>query len=575
MKRTTGARKSARKTPANADPWFDALDRARRADATGIDEAWVGLEPTFSSAKAVHKWRKMSGRPGGEDAYFEDRWMLKKANAVGRRIVELYRKLAAEGDPACVFARVEREVDRDPWDVERQNLRFSNARRGPDFELRFGLDPETFEFSIKPVPLAWLYDERFVAFLQRFVFDVPRKEKLVASMAHGGGQFSFSAKAFLGGSLLADDIATRVNHPELSTWILDYPNSDDRSFRATGRRLDAFRTTIDQYWHGAYHPQSIGTLTVENALLDRGFGPSHVPAKGAMDARGPIGSPRDVFQTNFAFARSVRLHAQSIDPGYWQSSHPDEDGYRPDQIMRYSEGNLNRVQIAGELHVKSGKVLDPKDVPELDAPLEAAMLYDEASWEMRGQMSKTSAADLVEAVLLDAHYARWLAAHPRVRLRGVLAQDQLLADAPETLAQRAPARLAQLRKAARAENLAASHGRVKSDRVEPEVLFWSAWHALEDGDRAEIAREALAGFVERVQRASETDPRGSHGDPMDAHRHRVHPLLWSALAADREALTGELARELGAFEKEPDRWLARRPMWSPLDERPPWEDARS
>jgi hypothetical protein len=102
--------------------------------------------------------------------------------------------------------------------------------------------------------------------------------------------------------------------------------------------------------------------------------------------------------------------------------------------MRYSEGNLNRVQIAGELHVKSGKVLDPKDVPELDAPLESAMLYDEASWEMRGQMSKTSAADLVEAVLLDAHHARWLAAHPHVPLRGVLAQDQLLADAAETLA---------------------------------------------------------------------------------------------------------------------------------------------
>jgi len=574
MKRTAKAPEAGR-TAATADPWFDALEDARRADATGMDEAWVGLEPTFSSAKAVNKWRKLSAREGGEDAFFEDRWMLKKASAVGRRIVETYRKLAQEGDPACLFARVEREVDRDPWDVERQNLRFSNSKRGPGFEVRFGLDPETFEYSVKPVPLAWLYDERFVAFLQRFVFDVPRKEKLVASMAHGGGQFSFSARTFLGGSLLADDISTRLNHPELSTWILDYPNSDDRSFRATGRRLDAFRTTIDQYWHGAFHPQSIGTLTVENALLDRGFGPSHAPSKVAMDAHGPVGSPRDVFQTNFAFARAVRLHAQSVDPGYWQSMHPDEDGYRPDQIMRYSEGNLNRLQIAGELHVKSGKVLDPKEVPELDAPLESTMLYDEASWEIRGQMSKTSAADLVEAVLLEAHHARWLVAHPRVRLRGVLAQDQILSDAAETLARRAPARLAKLRKAARAENLAASHGRVKSDRVEPEVLFWAAWHALNGGERAEIAREALAGFVERVQRAAETDPRGARGDPMEAHRHRVHPLLWSALATDREALTVELARELGAFEKEPERWLARRPPWSPLDERPPWEDIGS
>ena len=77
-----------------------------------------------------------------------------------------------------------------------------------------------------------------------------------------------------------------------------------------------------------------------------------------MDRRkGPQGSAREVFQTNFAFGRAVRLRAQDVDPGYWQSAHPDEDGYRPDQIMRYSEGNLNRLQIAGELHVKSGDVL--------------------------------------------------------------------------------------------------------------------------------------------------------------------------------------------------------------------------
>jgi hypothetical protein len=219
------------------------------------------------------------GAAGGEDAYFEDRWMLAKANAVGERIVKRYRELAADGDPACVFARVEREVDRDPWDVERQNLRFSNARNGPDFELRFGMDPETFEYSIKPVPLAWLYDERFVAFLQRFVFDVPRKEKLVASMAHGGGQFSFSARTFLTGRSWRTTSRRGSTTPSSRPGCSDYPNQDDRSFRATARRLDAFRTAIDQYWHGAFHPQSIGTLTVENALLDRGFSASPFPRR--------------------------------------------------------------------------------------------------------------------------------------------------------------------------------------------------------------------------------------------------------------------------------------------------------
>jgi hypothetical protein len=109
------------------------------------------------------------------------------------------------------------------------------------------------------------------------------------------------------------------------------------------------------------------------------------------DRRGPKGSERDVFRTNFAFGRAVRLTAQNVHPGYWQSAHPDEEGYRPDQIMRYSEGNLNRLQIAGELHVKSGKVPDKKDIPELSTPLDLEMLYDEASRENRGQMARTSA----------------------------------------------------------------------------------------------------------------------------------------------------------------------------------------
>lgn len=557
---------------ATRDPWFEALRRARRNDTQGFDDAWVGLEPTFSNAKAVRKWRKMSVREGGEDAYFEDRWMRKKASSVGKAIVERYRELQAAGDPACVFAHVEREVDRDPWDVERQNLHFSNAKDGPDFELRFGMDPETFEYSIKPVPLAWLYDERFVAFLQHLVFDVPRSKKLGPSMAHGGGQFSLSAKTFLTGSLLADDVATRVNEPELSTWICDYPNCDDRSFRATRRRIDAFRATIAQYWSGAFHPRALGVLTAEHALFDRGFGPASAPVKSSMSrARGPLGSPRDVFQTNFAFARTLRWRAQDVDPGYWQSAHPDADGYRSDQIMRYSEGNLNRLRIAGEWHVKSGKPLDVERVPRFDAALDLSQLYDEASWEMRGQMSKTSARDLVDAVLLEAHHARWLAKHPGVVPVDALAQDALLADGEATLAKRAPRVLASLRKAARAHNLAASRGRVRSDRIEPEALFWPAWRALSDGERAEIAVEALTSFVRRVQRASEHDPRKPEGDPMDAHRHRVHPHLWTALATKRAGLAKPLVHELVAFEREPERWLSQRPPWSPTGERAPWE----
>src|SRR4029453_18860230 len=166
--------------------------------------------------------------------------------------------------------------------------------------------------------------------------------------------------------------------PELATWIMDWPNPDDRTFRATRRRLSAFHSVIADYWDGRFHPRLNGTLTAENAYLDRGFGPASGRAASLMHPKsGPTGTSRDGFQTNFAFGRTVRLAAQSVDPGYWQSP-PNEDGYKPEQVMRYSEGNLNRLQIAGELHVKSGKVLEAPRVPELDDFLDASLLATEA-----------------------------------------------------------------------------------------------------------------------------------------------------------------------------------------------------
>jgi hypothetical protein len=376
------------------------------------------------------------------------------------------------------------------------------------------------------------------------------------------------------GSLLADDIATRLDHPELCTWIMDYPNPDDRAFRATASRLRAFERVLEAYWNGAFHPRALGVLTVENAFLDRGFAPACEAQPDAMDdRRGPKGSERDVFQTNFAFGRAVRLTAQNVHPGYWQSAHPDEDGYRPDQIMRYSEGNLNRLQIAGELHVKSGKVLDKKDIPELSTPLDLEMLYDEASWENRGQMARTSAEDFVEAVLLDVHHAMYLAEHPHVRVRGSLAQDQLMAHGVETLQRRAPKVLRRLRKEARKSNLESSRGRMKTDWIEPELLFWSAWHHLPLGEQAAIAREAIDGFIERVQQAAPFDPRKNAGDPMEAHRHRIHPVLWRVLERERDVLARArgVRAEWDAWSAHRKKYLRRRPVWSVADTRPPWK----
>src|SRR6188768_3309743 len=108
------------------------------------------------------------------------------------------------------------------------------------------------------------------------------------------------------GSLLADDIAAKLNHPELATWIMDWPNPDDRAFRATRQRQAAFQQILKEYWAGRFHPRANGALTAGNALLDRGFGPACAASEGLMDAaRGPVGDAREVFQTNFAFGRAV------------------------------------------------------------------------------------------------------------------------------------------------------------------------------------------------------------------------------------------------------------------------------
>lgn len=558
------------------DPMTACLATFKDPSTADWDNAWVGLEPTFQTEKSIKKWWKLSDLgEAGEDAYFKDDYMLGTQREVAKMIAKKYRSKREDGADYCMFAECELEEELDQWKVKRQNLHFRwDDDDLDDFECKFALDPETFEWSIKPVPLVWFYDPRFVRFMEEFLWKVPLKCGLSVSMAHGGGQFSVSAKSYLHGSLLADEIAYKLNHPELSTWIMDWPNCDDRAFRATRRRYEAFKRMIDSYWAGGFHPKALGGITAENCYLDRGFGPDPTPPRGLMDPKkGPKGDARDVFQTNLAFARCVRLDAQAIHPGYWQSQSEEADGYRPDQIMRYSEGNLNRLQIAGERHVKSGKVLDPERIPELDAQVEPSMLYDEASWENRAQMSKTSARDYVEALLLDIHGARYMEQRPGHKLKEEIAQDLLLMDAEATIAKHGGKDvLAKLKKAAREANLEASDGRIKADWIEPETLFWAAWKVLPDKERGRVAHEAVTNFVERVENAASVDPRPeARTDPMEWHRHRVHPFLWEALAAAKLKDGDPAIRELRAFEAKRDEYLARRPIFSQTGTKAPWE----
>lgn len=554
--------KSAKSAQALAPLLARALDPLR----VSFDDAWVGIEPTFQSKKCIKLYEKLEHDEGGEDAYFTHPYMTDKVKDVAKDIAKRFQKAKKRGASwAALFNDVEVKNDVDPWNVLRAECRFDYG--GDDtFDVKFGMDPSTFEFGIKPLPVAWLLEEEFVTFLQELVFDVPMAHGLTASMYNGGGQFHIAAKCFLAGSVLADDVATRLDHPELSTWTLDWPNCDDRPLRSTARRFDAFRTLLDDYWRGAFHPKAIGVRTVEDAYFDRDF-----TAAASASPKTTHASRGDQFRTNFAFARAVR-RAQTVDPGYWQLQHPDDDGYRPDQIGRYSEVNGNRIQIAGELHVKSGRILDPDRVREIRAPLEPGMLASEASWELRGHTSRTSARDYVEAVMLEVNHARWLAQNPKRPVRASLEQDQLLVDAERTVRKhKGPKAVDALHRAARKESLEVSKGRVKSDFIEPETLFWAAWNALPKGAKASIAREALTGFVEIVERAASVDPRGVRTDPMEEHRHRVHPLLWSALRSERASARGDrIKRELEMFERDAERYLARRPVFSQTGHAPPW-----
>ena len=68
-------------------PFTRPLATFRDRSATGWDDAWVGIEPTFQSRKSVAKWRTLSAVSGGEDRYFECDYMLRTQKEVARAIV--------------------------------------------------------------------------------------------------------------------------------------------------------------------------------------------------------------------------------------------------------------------------------------------------------------------------------------------------------------------------------------------------------------------------------------------------------------------------------------------------------
>src|SRR5262245_468345 len=124
------------------DPMVRPLATFRDPLRTAFEDAWVGMEPTFQSRKSVRKWREMSERCGGEDAYFQDRYMLDTQRHVAKAIRAKYRQRHAAGKRYCMFEDAKRTTDFDQWHVRRQCLAFHWRDPGLEaFEVRFGLDP--------------------------------------------------------------------------------------------------------------------------------------------------------------------------------------------------------------------------------------------------------------------------------------------------------------------------------------------------------------------------------------------------------------------------------------------------
>ena len=198
------------------------------------------------------------------------------------------------------------------------------------------------------------------------------------------------------------------------------------------------------------------------------------------------------------------------------------------------------------------------------------MLATQASWEVRAQMSRTSAKDYVEALLHEMHHAQYLKAHPHVALKPSLLQDQLLSEAEATISRHAPDALDRLHREARQLNFDASYGRIKSDWIEPETLFWAAWKALPAREKAALAAEVVGSFVERVEQAHSVDPRSATiDDPMEWHRHRIHPELWMALSSVKNGGSKAVKAELKNWQARKKTYLARRPTWSQDKSNPP------
>ena len=149
---------------------------------------------------------------------FEDDYMLKTQKKVAKKIKKRYEAQREEGQPHCMFARVELDDDLDQWKVRRQNLRFHWA----DEEL------EPFEVRLLARPGDVRVQHQAGAaglVLRRAVRDVPGRvpvedaaqaRAVVRHRARRGTVFALGQDVPARAACWPTTSPTKLNHPELA-----------------------------------------------------------------------------------------------------------------------------------------------------------------------------------------------------------------------------------------------------------------------------------------------------------------------------------------------------------------------
>lgn len=189
-----------------APPLTAALTQVRDSARSDWDSAWVDLSPTFTDPKAVKLWERLSADTAGEERFFSHKHLLRTEKALAKELHGKYRQAQAEKQSWCLFDQCTRAAGQSASQVPAFDLGFRcQDDDHPDhtLQLRVGLLPAAWSYDIQRVPLTWLYDRRFVRFLQELVWDIPLGLGLLPTLAGGGGPFALSAKTYLVGSLCA------------------------------------------------------------------------------------------------------------------------------------------------------------------------------------------------------------------------------------------------------------------------------------------------------------------------------------------------------------------------------------